>query len=185
MKEISSYLFYLTLCILSRSKQVKDMVTKWAGLRLKKKRKMDTGKNIKSNLEDFKINIKIKLSALWASVTLCYLYGDYFELYVPQKAAGLVSGENLLDTPQKLLMAAILLAIPAVMVFLALILKPTINKLMNIIFGLLFTIIMLLIAFTSLVPWKSFYVFLALVESAITAIIVFYAWKWPKQNITA
>ena len=38
-----------------------------------------------NTLEDYKINIKIKLSILWASVTLFYLYGDYFELYIPQK----------------------------------------------------------------------------------------------------
>lgn len=139
-------------------------------------------KPVKSNLEDFKVNIKIKLSALWVSVTLCYLYGDYFELYVPQKTAGLVSGVNLLNSPQKLLMATVLLAIPAIMVFLSLILKPTINRLLNIVFGLLFSVIMLLIAFTSLVPWRIFYVFLALVESTITTMIIFYACKWPKQN---
>lgn len=137
----------------------------------------------KSNLEDLKVNIKIKLSALWASVTLCYLYGDYFELYVPLKTAGLLSGKNLLNSPQKLLIATVLLAIPAVMVFLSLILKPAINRLLNIILGFLFTVIMLLIASTSLVPWKSFYVFLALVESTITATIIIFACKWPKQNL--
>lgn len=35
---------------------------------------------IKSTLEDITVHTRIKLSALWASVTLCYLYGDYFEL---------------------------------------------------------------------------------------------------------
>lgn len=143
---------------------------------------MNMEKPAKSNLEDLKVNIKIKLSALWASVTLCYLYGDYFELYVPQKTAGLLSGENLLNSPPKLLTATVLLAIPAVMVFLSLILKPKINRLLNIILGLLFNVIMLLIASISLVPWKSFYVFLALVESIITAAIIGYACKWPKQN---
>lgn len=137
----------------------------------------------KSNLQDFEVNVKIKLSALWTSVTLCYLYGDYFELYVPKKVEGLVNGENLLDSPQKLFIAAVLLAIPAVMVFLSIVLKPKINRIVNIIFGLLFTSIMVLIAFTSLVPWRAFYVFLALVESAITGLIIFYAWKWPKQNL--
>jgi len=144
---------------------------------------MSAGKTIKGNLEDFKINIKLKISALWISVTLCYLYGDYFELYVPQKTAGLVSGENLLNSPQKLLMAAVLLSIPALMVCLSLVLNPRTSRFLNIIFGFLFTGIMLLIAFTSLVPWKAFYVFLALVESTITAMIIFYAWKWPRQDL--
>ncbi|MEO8515344.1 MAG: DUF6326 family protein [Flavobacterium sp.] len=144
---------------------------------------MDSQKAAKNNLEDFKVNVKIKLSALWASVTLCYLYGDYFELYVPKKVAGLVSGEDLLDSPQKLFSAALLLAIPAIMVFLSIVLKPKINRLLNIFFGLLFTFIMIVIGFSSFTPWKAFYVFLAFLESAITILITLYALKWPKQNI--
>jgi len=134
-----------------------------------------------SDFEDIKIDIKIKLSALWTSVTLCYLYGDYFELYVPQKTQGLVSGVNMLDSPLKLFSAAILLAIPALMVFLSVILKPAINRQLNIILGIFYTAIMILIALTSITPWRTFYVFLAIVESCITALIVNYAWKWTKK----
>ena len=36
-------------------------------------------------LEDFKINVKIKLAVLWTSVMFCYIYEDYFELYVPKR----------------------------------------------------------------------------------------------------
>lgn len=135
-----------------------------------------------NTLEDYKINIKIKLSALWTSVTLCYLYGDYFELYTPFKAQGLVSGDNLLNTPLKLFLATLMLAIPAVMVFLSLLLKPRINRILNILFGLFFTAIMLLIAFTSIEPWRAFYVFLAIIESTITSLIIWYAIRWPKQS---
>ena len=134
------------------------------------------------SLEDVKVNIKIKLSALWTAVTLCYLYGDYFELYVPQKTMGLVDGNNLLNSPTKLLLAATLLAIPAVMVFLSVVLKPGINRLLNIVTGLFFTAIMLLIACTSLTVWRAFYVFLALTESCITILIVYYSWNWPNNK---
>ena len=134
-------------------------------------------------LEEIKINLRVKLAALWTSVTLCYLYGDYFELYVPHKTEGLVNGQNLLDTPIKLLLAAVMLAIPALMVYLSVTLKPTICRLLNIVFGIFFTAIMLLIAVTSLTDWRMFYVFLALVESFLTARIVIYAWKWPKQSL--
>jgi len=136
-----------------------------------------------SDYEDIKVNIKIRLSALWTSVTLCYLYGDYFELYVPQKTQGLLSGVNLLDSPMKLLAASILLVIPALMVFLSIILKPSINRPLNIILGIFYSAIMILIALTSLTPWRTFYVFLAIVESCITSLIVFYAWKWTKIRI--
>ena len=132
--------------------------------------------------QDFKINPKIKLSLLWTSVTLCYLYGDYFELYVPGKVKGLLLHDNMLSSPEKLLLASFVLAIPAVMVVLSALLKAKTSRFLNIIFGSAFTIIMLLIAATSLNHWYMFYVFLALVESCITVMIVYQAWFWPKES---
>lgn len=134
-----------------------------------------------SNYQDFEINPKIKLAFFWTAVTLCYLYGDYFELYVPHKVEGLISGDNLLNHPSKLLWAAVLLAVPALMVIVSISLKPTINRLLNIIFGLFYTAIMILVGITSISSWMTFYVFLAAVESIITLLIVRHAWIWPKQ----
>lgn len=143
---------------------------------------MSTREGTSNNLEDIRINVKVKLSFLWTAVTLFYLYGDYFELYVPQKVEGLVKGEHLLDSPTKLFLAAVLLAIPASMVLLSILLRPSLGRWLNIIFGIFFTGIMLLIAFTSFSPWRSFYVFYALLESLITSLIVWYAVKWPLQK---
>ena len=136
-----------------------------------------------NDFEDIKVNTKIKLSALWTSVTLCYLYGDYFELYVPQQTQGLVNGVNLLDSPIKLFAASILLAIPALMVFLSAILKSNINRRLNIGLGIFYTVIMVIIALTSITPWRIFYVFLAIIESCISSLIVYYAWKWTKIKV--
>ena len=113
---------------------------------------MNSSKTNAIDFEDIKINVKIKLSSLWTSVTLCYLYGDYFELYVPQKTQGLVNGINLLDSPMKLFAATVLLAIPALMVFLSIVLKSTINRRLNIVFGIFYTAIMVCIACNSLTP---------------------------------
>lgn len=134
-----------------------------------------------SGYEDFKINAKIKLAALWTSVMFCYVYGDYFSLYVPKKVEDFIRGETLLDTPIKLFLAAILMAIPALMIFASVVLKPNFNRLLNMIFGIVYTLIMLLIAFTTIAPWWSFYVFFALIESVLTATIFWTALKWPKQ----
>lgn len=133
-------------------------------------------------LKDYQINIKIKLAILWIGVTFLYLYGDYFELYIPEKVQGLIDGNNLLDSPMKLFIASLLLAIPALMVLLSILLKPVMSKWLNFSFGLLFTILMLLIAYTSFSQWRTFYVFYALLESTITGLIVWYAFKWPKQK---
>lgn len=134
-------------------------------------------------LENPKVNIKIKLAALWTSVTLCYLYGDYFELYTPDKVNSLITGENNLDSPTKLLIASIILAISSVMVAASVILKPKLNRILNIIFGALFTIMQIAIGIYTTHEWYLFYVFLAFLESIITALVVWYAWKWPKKNL--
>lgn len=133
-------------------------------------------------LENQKVNIKIKLAALWASATFCYVYGDYFELYTPGKVDSLLTGVNILDSPNKVLIASVILAVPSLMVAASIILKPKLNRILNILFGTLFTLMMIFIAINSLTEWYSFYVFLAIVESIITFLIVWYAYKWPKSN---
>jgi len=133
-------------------------------------------------LENPKVNIKIKLAALWASATFCYLYGDYFELYTPDKVNSLITGDNNLDSPTILLIASMILAIPSLMVAASIFLKPKINRILNIVFGTLFTLMMVYIGIISTNEWYLFYVFLAFLESVITALIVWFAYKWPKEN---
>ena len=132
-------------------------------------------------LEDYKVNIKIKLAALWASIMFCYVYGDYFSLYVPQKIEKFISGDTLLNSPVKLLAGSLLMAVPALMIFLSIALKPAISRWLNMIFGIFYTAIMLLIAVTTIAPWWSFYVFLAILEAILTSLVFWYALKWPKQ----
>ncbi|MEJ5996053.1 DUF6326 family protein [Pedobacter sp. Du54] len=136
----------------------------------------------KHQFEDFNINVKVKLAALWASLMSCYIYGDYFSLYVPHKIEKFIAGNTLLDSPLKLFSAAVLLAIPAVMICLSVLLKPLLNRWLNIIFGIFYSILMLLIAITTLSVWWSFYVFLAVLEVIISSLIVWHAYNWPKIN---
>lgn len=130
-------------------------------------------------LENPKINIKLKLSALWTSLIALYIYGDYFELYAPGKVEKLINGTAILDSPTKLFLASLLLAIPALMIALSVFLNSKINRLLNIVFGILLTIVVVLVGSTALYTWYSFYVFYAILEGIITLLIVWYAWKWP------
>jgi len=133
-----------------------------------------------NQLEDFKVNIRLKLSALWTAVMFCYIYGDYFELYVPRKVEGLLNGQNMLDSPMKLFMATFILTLPALLIFLSLMLSPKLTKWLNIGVGLFFTLFTLLVGISSMSEWRLFYVFLSFLESGITLIIVWQAWKWEK-----
>ncbi len=134
-------------------------------------------------LKDFEVNIKLKLAFLWVAVMFCYVYGDYFELYVPEKVSGLLSGNNLLNSPMKLFLASILMTIPALMTYLSLTLKPKVSKLLNIIFGTFFTVVMVFIAGISISLWRTFYIYLSVVEIILTIIIVWSALRWPKLSI--
>jgi hypothetical protein len=134
-------------------------------------------------LDDIKIHVKVKLSALWVSVTLCYIYGDYFGLYEPGKLQGMLNGimGPLGQVTQGVLLGtSILMAIPSVMVFLSLALKPGPNRWLNIILGAIFTVIMLI---TMPGSW-TFYIFLGVVEVVLTGLIVWYAWTWPRREAT-
>jgi len=133
-----------------------------------------------NHLEDFKVNVRIKLSALWTAVMFCYIYGDYFELYVPHKVEGLLNGQNMLDTPIKLFTATIILTIPALMIFLSLMLSPKLTKWLNFGIGIFFTIFTLLVGISSISEWRMFYVFLSFLESIITLIIVWQAFNWER-----
>ena len=132
-----------------------------------------------NTLEDGRIDVKIKLSALWASVMFCYIYADYFGLYVPGALQKMLSGKMgpLGPTTQGILLGtSVMMAIPSLMIFLSVALKPNLNRWLNIIFGVLFTLIILI----TMWQWM-FYVFFGVIEVTLTGLVVWYAWKWPRQ----
>lgn len=138
----------------------------------------------KQGLEQFKVNIKIRLAFLWTAVMFCYVYGDFFSLFVPGRLKNLMDGQSGIGetTPYALLGFALMMSIPSLMIFLSVSLKAKANKIANIIAGILFSLIMAMILATSINQWMLFYGYLALVEIILTAIIVCLAITWPKQN---
>jgi hypothetical protein len=133
-------------------------------------------KNIK--MEELKINVKMKLSALWVALMLIYIYADILSLFKTGAIEKMMEGfmGPFPVTQGSLLSASILMIIPAVMVFLSLTLKHQVNRWTNIILGVLYTLVNLsnMIGETS---WF-FYMSFVVVEIALTVLIVGYAWKW-------
>ena len=127
--------------------------------------------------EDVKINVKMKLSALWVALMLLYIYADIFKLFMPGEIEKMISGRQgpLPTTQGSLLTASILMIIPAAMIFLSFTLEPKVNRWANIILGVLYTCVNIgnLIGET----W-AFYIFFGVVEIVFTFLIVGYAWKW-------
>ena len=133
-------------------------------------------------LDDMKAHVKLKLSALWAALMFCYVYGDYFGLYVPGKLRGMLEGNGPIGPVSQatLVATSVLLAIPGVMVFLSLVLPPRFDRWLNIVLGAFYIAIMLL---TMPGAW-TFYILLGAIEIALMALIVWYAWRWPKRPAT-
>ncbi|MEO6365092.1 MAG: DUF6326 family protein [Luteimonas sp.] len=130
---------------------------------------------------DAKVDVKVRMSALWAGVMFCYVYGDYFGLYVPGKITEMAAG-NIgplgAATQGVLVGVAAMMAIPSIMVFLTLVLKASVNRWLNIVLGTVYTAIILM---TMPGAW-TFYVFLGVVEAVLTALIVWHAWHWPRAK---
>jgi hypothetical protein len=134
---------------------------------------------LKPVLEDLKVPVRIKLSALWASLMFCYIYGDYFGLYRPGTLQSMLQGNMgpLGPTTQGVLLGtAAMMAVPSLMVFLSLVLRPFVARAANIALGLFYALIMLV----SMPGAWVFYLFLGAIEIVLSLLIVWYAWKWPR-----
>jgi hypothetical protein len=66
------------------------------------------------------------------------------------------------------------------MIFLSVVLRPAINRWLNIGAGVAYTAIILI----TMWGW-AFYIFYGVIEIALTSLVVWYAWTWPRSSFTA
>jgi len=138
---------------------------------------MNTNTKTTGILEDVKINVKTKLSALWIAMMLLYIYADILSLFRPGQIEEIMDGlmGPFPVTQGSLVVASLLMIIPAIMVFLSLTLKPEVNRWTNIALGVLYT----LVNISNLIgeSW-AYYISFGVIEILLTLLIVWYAWKW-------
>jgi hypothetical protein len=130
-------------------------------------------------LHDITVHVRFKLAAIWASVMSCYIYGDFIGLFRPGVVKGVLGGDGLIGPASQgsLLGVAILISVPAVLIFLSLALPPKLTRWINIVVGTLLTAIVLI---TIPGSW-AYYIFLSIIEVVLQVVAVWYAWHWPKQ----
>ena len=136
---------------------------------------MNTNKNTARILED----VQIKLSALWVALTFIWQQGDALRLYSGDVIGGEVDTEAMMSPEMLWMVSAIWMTIPVVMLFLSLTLKYPVNRWANIIVGIFFVVLNLIGLPTY--PW-GYDKFLIIVGLVFNVLIVWYAWKWPKQE---
>jgi hypothetical protein len=139
--------------------------------------------NKEKALKNEKVNVKIILAALWIAVMFIYVYADIKTLFQPEIPEQIISGivGGMAITQSFLFAAAILMSVPAIMIFLSLVLRPGINRWINIIVSSLHII---LIIITRFVPGKIwyYYIYYQSIEAIFHFLIIWYAWKWPIQK---
>ena len=91
---------------------------------------MNSSQKAAGALEDVKIPVKLKLSALWAATLFLYAYGDIFGFFRPDVIESVKAGEiaGFQINQVFLLAVSIYILIPSAMVFLTLVLKPEVNR---------------------------------------------------------
>jgi hypothetical protein len=132
--------------------------------------------------ENSGVDTKIKLAAGWMSLIALYIYADFISLYRPgqiDEARRGVMGP--FDVSQAtLLAAALIVMIPAVMIVVSLLLSPGVNRPLNLVLAILYT----LVNISNLVGegW-AYYILFGIAEMAITAYIFLTAWRWPVREV--
>jgi len=134
-----------------------------------------------NKLEEFKVNIRLKLATLWTSLMFLIIYLDYFHLYMPGSLKDMLAGKVFVfDVTQVFLLAAFaMVTIPAVMIFLSVALPAKIDRWANIIIATV-NIPFLLFNLAG-VAWIHM-VTGAVVQVILSGLIIYYAWKWPRAE---
>ena len=131
-------------------------------------------------------DLKIKISVLWlfyvgaflAVMALGTMEPGVLDEFIK---TGTIDGMKI--GPEVLLLFAILLLIPLIMAFLSLTLKDSTNRWTNIILGIVFTIIQLVALAETLAQPSAHEILMEISKVVAPALIVWYAWKWPKQEV--
>jgi hypothetical protein len=126
------------------------------------------------------VNVRVKISALWTSMLFVFVYVDLFTFYRADFRADVEAGTVAGFTVNQsfLLGTTAYVVIPSLMVFLSLVLRPTVSRIANIALGVVFT---LTIIGGAIGEWN-YYILGSAIEVVLLAAIVYFAWTWPKQS---
>jgi hypothetical protein len=134
--------------------------------------------------QEDKVSVKIRLAGAWATLIALYIYADFLSLYRPGQLEEVGRGVmGPFDVSQAtLLIASLIVIIPALMIVLSVLLSARVNRSLNLVLAILYT----LVNISNLVgeEWAYYYLF-GIAEIAITAYIFLTAWRWLVKEVTA
>ena len=132
--------------------------------------------------EDLRMPVQAKLAAAWTSFMFLYVYVDIFKFFMPGTIDDILVGIVWeFDVSQVFVIIALsLMAVPILMVFLSITLPARANRLMNLIVAPIYVVVS---AFNALgESWTYYYTLSIGLEVIVLALIVRYAWTWPRRT---
>src|SRR6516162_1638354 len=131
--------------------------------------------------EDIRVHVRLKLFALWSSLMFFYIYADYFQLWQPGHLQGMLEGRRpFAGSPQGVLLGmSCVMVVPCLMPFLSVVLPVRLSRWVNILFGVVYTLVM--VAVVALARGWYFYTIYGLIEIILSLLVLWYAWTWPKK----
>jgi hypothetical protein len=143
---------------------------------------MSTRQPVTTALEDPAVLVRVKLVAAWTTVALLYAYVDILAFFKPGVIDQILAGKVWeFDATQALLSTFLaLMAIPIFMVLLSATLPARANRMAN----LVVASVQVPYAAFNLVggSWTFFYGLGVVLEVAVLALILRWAWTWPRSR---
>lgn len=132
-------------------------------------------------LEDQRIPVRAKLAAAWTSFVFLYAYVDILGFYAPGRVEDILHGRvYTFDITQTWAVTVLsILAVPILMVVLSMTLPARVARLVNLAVAALY------VPFTAFNAvgdiWRAYHVLAVSLELILLALIVRYAWTWPRK----
>lgn len=136
-------------------------------------------------LEDQRIPVRTKLAATWTSLMFLYAYVDILNFFTPGVIQEVLDGKVFeFDLSQTFSTAALtLMAVPIFMIVLSMTLPARVNRTTNLVVASLFVPVTAFNAAGE--SWLYFYGLGIALELILLALVVRYAWTWPRTAPSA
>jgi hypothetical protein len=136
-----------------------------------------------THYQDYWINPRIKIAALWTAMLFIFAYVDLFGLFRRDVRADIEAGKIASFTIGQgyLLGVTIYVLVPSLMVFLSLALAVRVTRMANILLAVLYAVT---VAGSAIGEWN-YFILGSLTEALLLAGVVYYAWTWPKVTDAA
>lgn len=129
-----------------------------------------------------RIDVRLRMSALWIAVLFVFAYVDLFSTYREDFRADLEAGKvSSFDVNQTFLfLTTLYIIIPSLMIYLTLVMRRPLNRIANIVVAAVYA---LTIIGGAVGEWN-YYVLGSAVEVALLALVIHHAWTWRESNET-